>query len=271
MTEPATSMRIGDCQLSFQFRSGALAGDRTGDALIIVPGIGCSKRWSDSVFRSTALHHTAVCTFDLPGQGDLAAVEVAARLSGGDVGFLTRWVRSIYELTSHTADRFHLVTHSMGNIPGLGAWQSIPEHQRGAFIAIEGNLSDADCFASSQMARSTADTEAFIDRLRTSPDTATRLWGDEMLDCDPEYLYGLAASTVRACQGPSLAEQWASLEHPHYLYGDRSGYPEHHRDLFERTGTTVVAIPGSGHFPMFNNREATWDAVADAVRSTRGH
>lgn len=105
--------------------------------------------------------------------------------------------------------------------------------------------------------------------MRASTDKAQRVWGNEMLDCDPEYLHCLAKMMVKVCATGDLTDRWKSLRHPHYLYGAASGYPEHHRALFEQTGTHAVAIPDAGHFPMFDNRTATWDAVAAAVRSTR--
>jgi len=269
MTEPDHDpMRITDCMVSFQLRNGGDANNYTGDTLILVPGLGCDKTWYQWAFRHFGLQHTAIVSFDLPNQGDLAPARTPKPLWSGGLRFLHQWVTSIYDLTAQTGKRFHLVAHSMGNIPALMAWRSIPKHARGAFIAIEGNLTSQDCFASSRMAVSVNATEAFIDEMRASTRPDLRGWGNDLLWCDPEYLHLLARDTVSICETDELTHRWEFLKHAHYLYGEHSGYPEHHRNLFESTNTTVTQIPASGHFPMFTNKHATWDAVAQAVRST---
>lgn len=269
MTERDEPRRIEDCMMSFSFRPGGDSVNYTGDVIIFIPGLGCSKDWFISAFRSHALRNDILCSFDLPNQGDWAPSRSPKVLWEGQLMYLYPWVNAVYELIANSGQRFHFVAHSMGTIAGLHAWRHLPEHRRGAFISIEGNLTGEDCFASSQMAQGLVETEAFIDRMRASTDKAQRVWGNEMLDCDPEYLHCLAKMMVKVCATGDLTDRWKSLRHPHYLYGAASGYPEHHRALFEQTGTHAVAIPDAGHFPMFDNRTATWDAVAAAVRSTR--
>jgi pimeloyl-ACP methyl ester carboxylesterase len=256
--------------LSVQFRGGNEGLYNSGDTIILVPGLGCSKEWFNSAFRSESLRHVALVSFDFPNQGDYAPATIPRPLWNGNLGMLHQWVAAVYDLVAGTGTRFHIVAHSMGNLPALTAWRTIPTEARGAFIAIEGNLSTADCFASSRMSVGLPETEAFIDEMRASADPALKRWGDDLMWCDPEYLLTLARDLVSACGTDEFGERWEMLGRPHYLYGEDSGYPEHHRNLFDRTGTTVREIPGAGHFPMYTNATATWDAVADAVRSARG-
>lgn len=239
----------------------------TGDTLILVPGLGCDKEWFASAFRHEGLAGAALVSFDFPNQGMLAPIGASSSLWAGGLAFLSQWVEAVCLLATETGDRFHMVAHSMGNVPALTAWASIPQKRRGSFIAIEGNLAEDDCFASSRMAQSVHETESFIEELRASGDSALKRWGDDLMWCDPDYLNHLGRDLTAICSTGELIDRWSTLEHPHYLYGQRSGYPEHHRNLFERTGTAVWEIPASGHFPMYTNAKATWDAVAGAVRS----
>lgn len=267
MTESKTKTAAA-WSLSFLHRPGAPGPENQGDLLILVPGLGCPKECFNGAFEHEALRHTTLVTFDFPGQGDNAPARSPEPVWSGNMQFLCRWLGSIYMLTGPTGRRVHMVAHSMGNLPALAAWAPIPQQHRGAFIAIEGNLTTADCFASSRLSIGLSEAEAFIDELRDSPDRALKRWGDDLMWNEPKYLVALARDLVSICGTDYLTNQWDQLADAHYFYGERSGYPEHHRDLFERTGTNVREIPASGHFPMFDNSKATWDEVADAVRGT---
>lgn len=261
--------RVIETAISLQVRPGGEGSHYTGDTLLLVPGLGCDKAWCQSAFKSKALEHDAIVSFDLPGQGDLASSRAAAPPGPGALQYLFQWVEGMYDLTAHTGDTFHFVAHSMGTIPALMAWRTIPRERRGSFIAIEGNLTTDDCFATVRMCTGLRETEAFTDDMRASPQPDLKRWGDDLMWCDPAYLLAIARDTVAMCSTGELVRRWEQLTGAHYLYGERSGYPEHHRDLFERTRTTVHEIPDSGHFPMFTNTAATWNAVAQAIRSTR--
>ena len=267
MTAPTTENATA-WTLSFLHRPAAPGPEDQGDLILLVPGLGCAKECFNGAFRHEALRHTTLVTFDFPGQGDHAPARNPEPVWSGNMQFLCRWLSSIYMLTAPTGRRVHMVAHSMGNLPALAAWTPIPEKTQGAFISIEGNLTTADCFASSRLSIGLPETEAFINELRASADLSLRRWGADLLWNEPQYLVALARDLVSICGTDYLTSGWKQLKEAHYLYGERSGYPEHHRHLFEETNTAVHEIPGSGHFPMFDNPAATWDTVAAAVRST---
>ena len=132
-----------------------------------------------------------------------------------------------------------------------------------------GELSIEDCFATRRLEKSVEEVDAFSSELLMSDDDVLTRWGSDLKFCNSEHLRKLARNVVEACSTADVITSWCFLEDAHYLYGEHSGYPEHHRKMFEETGTLVHEIPGSGHFPMHDNPKATWNAVADAVRSTR--
>ena len=124
--------------LPFWLRPGIDTTGKGTDAIVLVPGFGCDREWMRGASWAEALDDTALISFNLPGQGTLATDAVGA-LWDGELEYLTQWIESILLLATNTGDRFHIVAHSMGTIPALAAWESLPEHRRGAFISIEGN------------------------------------------------------------------------------------------------------------------------------------
>lgn len=264
--------------LTMSFRP---ASDRVGygqdkllDPIVFVPGLGCHRRWFDMAFRHEALRTHALLSIDLPGQGDSPDDEMSrSPWAGGGIQRLSGCVQGALELVTHMNDegRVHVVAHSMGALPALSAWRAIPTHRRGRFISIEGNMTGEDCsLASRSLAKGPEAIDQFIASLAASDDPALRLWGADLAFCDPRYLLHTAAATVA----------WCDNEHNHprtgmtdtvYLYGERSGFPEHHRARFEELGIVDQGIENSGHFPMHDNPDDLWNIVADAVRSYRAH
>lgn len=264
--------------LAFSFRP---AVDRIGygqmnllDPIVFVPGLGCHRNWFDSAFRHEALRTHALLSIDLPGQGDSPDSHLArSHRVGALITMLSRCVQGALELVSHMTDetRVHVVAHSMGALPALSAWRALPAHRRGRFISIEGNMTGEDCsLASRSMAKGTDAVEQFIADVGTSDDAALRRWGSDLASCDPQFLVSLASSTVAWCENErNFGPGDYTLRDTVYLYGERSGFPEHHRERFERLGVIDQGIENSGHFPMHDNADDLWNIVADAVRSYR--
>lgn len=275
MKEPHETMPVVENPMSFLMREGAHAPDVIGHTILIVPGLGLPKEWYHSAFKSDALKDATIVSFDMPGQGDFAPSRTPEFLWRRGLRYRTAWVQAMYHLTADNT-MVHVVAHSAGNLPAMAAWRTIPAHQRGAFISIEGNLTLNDCFATTRMSVDEHHVEAFIDELRASTEPDLKRWGDNMMWCPPHFLLSAARDIVAVCGTDDPVHNWEQVtlryrayeeRNVHYLYGERSGYPEHHRNLFERTGTNVHEIPDSGHFPMYTNPTATWDTVAEAIRS----
>lgn len=261
--------------LTFSFRPAA---DRIAygqmnllDPIVFVPGLGCHRNWFDSAFRHEALRTHALISIDLPGQGDSPENHLArSHRSGGLITTLSGCVQGALELVAHMTDetRVHVVAHSMGVLPALSAWYGLPTHRRGRFISIEGNITGEDCsLASRSLAKGTDAVEQFITDVAADDDAAMRRWGADLASCEPQFLVNLAASVVGWCDNERNHPRESDLRDTVYLYGERSGFPEHHRERFAELGVIAQGIENSGHFPMHDNADDLWTIVADAVRS----
>jgi len=238
---------------------------------VFVPGLGCHRNWFDTAFRHEALRTHALLSIDLPGQGDSPDNAMSRPpYMDGLITVLSGCVQGALELVTHMNDenRVHVVAHSMGALPALSAWKGIPAHRRGRFISIEGNMTGDDCtLASRSMAKGTEAVEQFIADVAASDDAALRRWGADLASCDPRFLVSVASSTVAWCDNEQNHRWGSTLRDSVYLYGERSGFPEHHRARFEELGILDQGIENSGHFPMHDNPDDLWNIVADAVRS----
>jgi pimeloyl-ACP methyl ester carboxylesterase len=243
--------------------------DWTGDTIIFAPDLGCDRSWFDTAFRYPALRNMTLLSFDWPGQGDTCSETGPKQLWRSAKDRFNGTVQYIYDMVEESLGTFHIVAHGMGAVPALAAWSALPRDRLGAFIAIEGNLTGPDCaLASRRMVGGPAEVEACIAELSESDSTSDRIWASDMAWCDPEYIAAVAQGLVAACDSGHIADHWRWLQRPHYLYGAHSGYPEHHRALFDQTCTNTIEIPGAGHFPMLDNRSDTWAAVATAIKGT---
>jgi len=246
------------------------------DPIVFVPGLGCHRNWFDTAFSHQALRTHALLSIDLPGQGDHADDHMSRDFNrhpmDGLITILSGCVQGALELVADMNDdtRVHIVAHSMGALAALRAWQALPSHRRGRFISIEGNITSEDCsMASRSIAKGIDAVEQFVADIAGSDDPAMRCWAVDLASCEPQFLVNLASSIVA----------WSDVEHNHprggamrdavYLYGERSGFPEHHRARFEELGVITQGIENSGHFPMHDNADDLWNIVADAVRSYR--
>lgn len=255
------------CPIPYSFRSAAESSQWHGDTLILIPGLGCSRQWFNSAFTDVNLRHVTLVSFDHPNQGDFGSHNLPRALWPLALAESWRSVQTIYELVASSGTRFHIAAHSMGAIPGLAAWRSIPARNRGVFFSIEGNMTGTDCFASSRMAESVDAVNEVVTELAASTVPSLRRWSRELESCDPLYIQQMSSQVTAVCATDELTARWEYLEHPHYLFGEHTGYPEHHRDLFERTHTVMHEIPGAGHFPMADNPNETWKVIAQAIRS----
>lgn len=263
--------------LSFSFRP---ASDRHGQdfsllraPIVFVPGLGCHRNWFDSAFAHPQLRGHTLLALDLPGQGDAPDNHLARGHRHGNLmtmfaGCIQGALDMVAAIDEH--DRIHVVAHSMGAIPALAAWRSLPDFRRGRFISIEGNMTGEDCtLVSRTMARGTDAVAEIIAKFAADGTPAERRWAADLAACDPEFLVSLATSVVEACDNEHDHARYG-MKDTVYLYGERSGFPEHHRERFAKLGIIEQDIEGSGHFPMHDNPDELWDIIASAVGGYRG-
>ncbi|MFC4337940.1 alpha/beta fold hydrolase [Salininema proteolyticum] len=236
--------------------------------VLLVHGFGCAGD-SFAPFHDDARWREdyTVCSFDLPGHGGAPS---AGRSAHDQL--------SLYaEITAGLArtlrfDEVHLVAHSMGGAVGLLAASSIPG--LASFTSIEGNLVGEDC---GLVSRNTASQSLrdyvreghsdFLASLSASAAPDLRAWSEWYGRAAPAVLHSAARSMVAWCDSGELVPLWESLPRPTYVYGERTGFPEH--GAGKRLYRSAVEIPGSGHFAMVDAPETLNKALWTVLESAR--
>lgn len=253
-------------QVDFDDRNLTIAANirDSGDELILfLHGFGCTKESFDSAFApGTFDRRFALCAFDFPGHGGSGALPSEEDL----LSAYAEVSRRIIERFSKK--RVHFVGHSMGGAVGLLAARELGGV--GAFVSIEGNLVAEDCgLISRSIAEQSREAfqangyeHGFLDRLRSSQDRALLAWEAWASTCDPAQLHLAAQSLVDWCDRGDLTELYRELGQVTYVYGQRSGLPEH---LLPYVDSRVRRIDRSGHFPMVDNPGGFYQTLAELV------
>lgn len=213
------------------------------DLIVLIHGLGCSRRTFSDVWHRPAFAAQALLAVDLPGFGDSS-----------------RPIRFSYRLEDHAAvcavllerihaRRVHIVAHSMGAAVGLLLAQRLSSRPV-SFASLEGNLVDADC---GPISRRTAGlpfprfTGELWPALGKRPD-AHRFDFSKTL---PWAFYKSAVSLVQWSDSGALVEHMASLGCPAaYFHGSESPVPG---IVHRMAGIEPIEIPAGGHFFMNDN------------------
>lgn len=161
----------------------------------------------------------------------------------------------------------HLSGHSMGGLTGLMLADARPDRVL-SFFDIEGNVAPEDCFLSRQIIEYPADTPqaffvGFKERVRKRSEFSSALYV-AALDhkVRPTSVEPIFRSMVDISDEAPLLDILAGLTCPKaFVYGVQNAhlsYLPHLRSI----GVDVIEIPHSGHFPMYSNPPALWDACA---------
>jgi pimeloyl-ACP methyl ester carboxylesterase len=162
--------------------------------------------------------------------------------------------------------QFHLVGHSMGALAGL----LLAERCAGrllSFVNIEGNLAPEDCFFSRQAAgRDIPDPACFLDELGAAAaedgKAGAALWAAGLAGkVDPGTVVSLFASIVRHSDEGELLARFLALRCAKlFIYGEQGGGPAY-LDALAEGGVALCPIAECGHFPMYSNPPAMWNAI----------
>lgn len=245
----------GNISISITLRPG---GD---DLLLCLHGLGCAKESFDSAYEVNALAGLTICAFDFPGHGASGRFADPAHYSIQTYADLT--VALVRQLNPR---RLFLLCHSMGCAAGLVASQEL---RTSAFISVEGNLVAQDCGLASRRAAEQPRDE-FVDTgyphfrsgLAASGRRDLQTWAGWYAQADPVALHRCAGSLVEWSDSGKLLDLFTAQSRATYLHGEDS---ELDYLLPSLRGVPVHAIPGSGHFPMLDNPDAFWAAVASSV------
>ena len=213
-----------------------------GDLLLCLHGFGCAKESFDSGFEVDCLADVGICTVDLPGHGASGWLPEVPDVIEAYAQVVEMLVREL------SPQRLFLLGHSMGGAVGLVASQLVSVD---GFLNVEGNLVAADCglvtrqtAAQARVEFITTGYDRFLAELEGSDQPALRQWARWYKQAEPATLHRLAGSLL-AC-----------------FYGCDSDVSHLFPGL---DGMATYPVADAGHFPMVDNPDEFWQAVADAL------
>lgn len=237
---------------------------REGDGLPVVflHGFGSTKEDYADIVRHAAFAGRPFLAYDAPGCGESKCGDLS-RIS---IPFLVATALAMLERINF--ERFHLVGHSMGGLTALMLAHSHPERVL-SFVNIEGNIAPEDCFLSRQIFDYPASDaqgffDDFIERTRHAPAYSSALYAASLRH---KVRAGAVRSIFQSMVGLSddgnLMGKFLSFPFPRmFMYGDQNAHLSYLSDI-EKKGVQLSEIPHCGHFPMYSNPVAMWQAIAE--------
>lgn len=231
----------------------------SGELVLFIHGLGCSKESFQHSFSHPGLEGFSLLAPDLPGFG-------GSSRPGGFSYSMEDHARACDEvLKAFDFDRLHVVAHSMGGAVGL----LLPEELLPAsFVNVEGNLVSEDCGLVSREAVGVP-FESFEKGF--FPELKERFKKEEgrylaMGSSDPLAFYKSSESLVSWSEGGGLLDRFKAMTcRKYYFHGERNAS----MPVLERLkDVEKVSIKGSGHFPMIDNPEAFYAALADVIQGS---
>jgi len=237
---------------------------REGDGapLVFLHGFGSTKEDYADVVRHAAFASRPFLAYDAPGCGETQCSD----LSRVSIPFLMATALSALERVRF--ERFHLVGHSMGGLTALMLAHSHPERVL-SFVNIEGNIAPEDCFLSRQIfdyPQSNAQLffDDFIERTTHAPAYASALYSASLRHkVRAAAVRPIFQSMVSLSDHGDLMDKFLSLPCPRmFMYGEQNAHLSYLSDI-QNKGVRLSAIPHCGHFPMYSNPVAMWQAIAE--------
>jgi pimeloyl-ACP methyl ester carboxylesterase len=234
------------------------------DPIVFFHGFGSTKEDYADIVRHPAFDGRPFLAYDAPGCGESRCAD-PSKIS---IPFQVRVAQGVLEKAA--VNRFHLVGHSMGGLASLMLAHSHPERVL-SFVNIEGNIAPEDCFLSRQIdehphADAAAFFERFIERTRHAPAYASALYAASLRHkVRAGAVAGIFRSMVELSDHGALMEKFLALPFPKmFMYGEQNAHLTYLKRI-ERQGVRLAEIAQCGHFPMYSNPVAMWDAIAAHV------
>ncbi len=224
-------------------------------ALLFLHGLGCDATHYQKAHQHSLLNEYVVLTPDLPGYGRNANYP-----SPNTLEEIADFLRE--ELHQRLHAPLVLVGHSMGGALALLMMQR-PIPNIAGFINVEGNLVAADC-TMSRKAASVDYTRFLTERLPAlQRKFRWHRYGESLQRTNPEFFYQHSKDLVRLSDREELLHQFLNLAIPRvYMYGSEN---KHHPVMPRLEGIPKMEISKSGHFPMLDNPDEFYAAVAFAA------
>ena len=237
--------------------------------IVFLHGFGSTKEDYADIVRHAAFAGHSFLAYDAPGCG----ATTCSDLSRISIPFLVETALAVLETLAF--ERFHLVGHSMGGLTALMLAHRHPERVL-SFVNIEGNIAPEDCFLSRQIvddpqADAEPFLEAFIERVHAAPAFSSALYAASLRHkVRAGAVRGIFESMVALSDGGDLMAKFLALPCPKlFMYGQQNDTLSYLADIQAR-GVRLAEIPNCGHFPMYSNPPAMWNAIADFLAEADG-
>lgn len=231
------------------------------DPIVFLHGFGSTKEDYADIARHAAFDGRPFLAYDAPGCGESRCAD----LSKISIPFQVQVAQAMLEKVGF--ERFHLVGHSMGGLASLMLAHSHPRRVL-SFVDIEGNIAPEDCFLSRQIVEHphidpAAFFEHFIERTRHAPAYASALYAASLRHkVRTGAVAGIFRSMVELSDHGALMEKFLALPFPKmFMYGEQNSHLTYLKRI-EQQGVRLAEIAQCGHFPMYSNPVAMWDAIA---------
>ncbi|MHA1544059.1 MAG: alpha/beta fold hydrolase [Alphaproteobacteria bacterium] len=245
-------------------RLSVLRRDGSGPPVVFLHGFGAGKEDYADFAMLPRFKDRAFMAYDAPGFGETECSDLEAL----SIPVLSRTVASV--INHYGVSPCHLIGHSMGGLSALMFAHSNPEAVL-SFTNIEGNLAPEDCFLSRQIIDfPEADGKAFLENLaeniRAVEKPSSELYAANLCSkTRPGAVAPIFRSMVELSDNTPLMEYFLGLPMPKiFVYGSENRSLSY-LDQLRQAGARLAEIPGSGHFPMYANPPALWQAIGDFI------
>lgn len=247
-------------KIAIAHREGALT------PILFLHGFGGSKEDYLNIALHDSFRDRPFIAFDAPGCGE-TRLEDFSKMS---IPFLVKATEEV--LRELNVQQFHLVGHSMGGLTGLELAARHPEAVL-SFTNIKGNLGPEDCFLSRQIFTWPEEEPEkflarFIQRNYQSPLFSAALYASNVHSkVQAEAIRGIFESMVKLSDEGGLLAKFLSLPFPRmFMYGEQYKMLSY-LPILEEHDVQLAEIAHCGHFPMYSNPVAMWDALSQFIES----
>jgi pimeloyl-ACP methyl ester carboxylesterase len=239
----------------------AIGRDGPKEPIMFLHGFGSTKEDYADIALDPRFDGHPFLAYDAPGCGE-------SILSDLSLISIPRLVDTALQLADWQCfRRVHLVGHSMGGLTALQLAIRSPERVL-SFSNIEGNIAPEDCFLSRQVdLYPDEDPDVFfnnfIDRVRHSPARSSALYAASLrYKVRSGAVRPIFRSMVDLSDNGDLMARFLGLPFTRmFMYGNENRSLSY-LGYFRENGIPLVEIPACGHFPMYSNPPAMWDALA---------
>jgi pimeloyl-ACP methyl ester carboxylesterase len=229
------------------------------DLLVMIHGLGCSKQSFAGAWSQSALRDWSLLAADLPGFG--RAPKPASY--SYDLRDQARVVATL--LDQRASRRVHLLAHSMGGTLAL----LLPDRilaRLATLVLVEPRLLGESCSVAAEASRYPEPEfeQTFMRTFRRRVDNDPRVAFD-IAHADPLAFQRSASSLVRWASSGEMLPRFARAQCPAYfVYGAEN---RHLAELHALPAGQTLAIEDAAHFPMHDNPEAFYQAIAGLLDS----